>query len=282
MARDIVTESPPGMPGLLKGSIAWHVAGAAALAASPSNWPWVAAAMVTNHALVALAGILPRAQILGPCRSRLAQGKGCDGQVALTFDDGPDPEVTPAVLKILHERGVRATFFPIGRRAATHPSLVEKIAESGHSLGNHSWSHSSAFFFYGNQKLAEEIDRSQEFLEAHGGFRPIHFRAPAGIRGPFLQPMLERRGLDLTAWSRRGFDTVDTRPGRVLNRLTRGLGSGDIVLLHDGSSARASDGSATVLNVLPGLLDTIEAQGLTPVALTETGTTGSVNSKSSE
>lgn len=263
-----MTESTAGMSGLLKGSIAWHVAGAAALAASPSFWPWVTAAMVTNHALVAMAGILPRAQILGPCRSRLQQGKGCRGQVALTFDDGPDPEVTPAVLKILHERGVTATFFPIGRKAAAHPSLIERIAESGHSLGNHSWSHSSAFFFHGNQRLTEEIDRSQEILEAHGGFRPIHFRAPAGIRGPFLQPMLERRGLELTAWSKRGFDTVDTRPARVLNRLTRGLGSGDIVLLHDGSSARTSDGSATVLNVLPRLLDTIEARDLRPVGLT--------------
>lgn len=277
-----MTDSTTGVPRLLQGSIAWHVLAATALAASPSSWPWIAGALVTNHALIALAGIHPRAQLLGPCHSRLDRKQEPSGRVALTFDDGPDPEVTPAVLKILNERGVTATFFPIGRRAAAHPSLIEKISESGHLLGNHSWNHSSAFFFHTNQRLSEEIDRSQEFLEAHGGHKPVHFRAPAGIRGPFLQAMLEQRGMVLTAWNRRGFDTVDTHPVRVFNRLTRGLGSGDIVLLHDGSSARASDGSATVLNILPRLLDTIEAQGLTPVALSGTNTTGSSDSKSSE
>ncbi|MEN8163165.1 MAG: polysaccharide deacetylase family protein [Acidobacteriota bacterium] len=263
-----MTESTPRLPGLIKGSIAWHLIGAAALAAAPSRWPWVTTALVANHALIALAGIMPRAQILGPCRSRLAPPKSAGGRIALTFDDGPDPEVTPAVLKLLEDRGVAATFFPIGQRAANHPSLVERITAAGHSLGNHSWSHSPAFFFHSLPRLAEEIDRSQEFLEAHGGKRPVHFRAPAGIRGPFLQPMLERRGMDLTAWNRRGFDTTDTQPYRILKRLTRRLGPGDILLLHDGSSARASDGRPVVLQVLPRLLDAIEARGLTPVALT--------------
>ncbi len=262
-----MTETNPRLPGLMKGSIAWHLAGAAALAAVPSRWPWVAAALVTNHALIALAGIMPRAQILGPCRSRLAPPKGTGGRVALTFDDGPDPEVTPAVLKILEDRGVAATFFPIGQRAANHPSLVKGIAAAGHSLGNHSWSHSPAFFFHSYTRLAEEIDRSQELLEALGGKWPTHFRAPAGIRGPFLQPMLERRSLCLTAWNRRGFDTTDTQPNRVLKRLTRRMGPGDILLLHDGSSARTSEGHAVILQVLPRLLDAIEARGLTPVVL---------------
>lgn len=270
MARDSVTETMPRLPGLVKGSIAWHLAGAAALATAPSQWPWVASALIANHALVALAGILPRAQIFGPCQSRLTRANA-PGRVAVTFDDGPDPEVTPAVLEILEDRGVVATFFPIGRRAAAHPSLVERITATGHTLGNHSWNHSPGFFFHSTRRLAEEIDRSQELLEILGGERPTHFRAPAGIRGPFLQPMLKRRNLVLTAWSRRGYDTTDTHSTRVLARLTRRLGPGDILLLHDGSSARASDGRAVVLNVLPRLLDAIEARGLTPTTLTSSG-----------
>ncbi len=263
-----MTETTPRLPGLIKGSIAWHLAGAAALAATPSLWPIVVPALIADHVLIALAGIVPRAQFFGPCLSQLTQAEGAEGRVALTFDDGPDPEVTPAVLDILEERGVTATFFPIGRRAADHPSLVEKITAAGHTLGNHSWSHSPAFFFYSIRRLTMEIDRSQELLETLGGQRPTHFRAPAGIRGPFLQPILDRRGLSLTAWNARGYDTTDTSPNRVLKRLSRRLEPGVILLLHDGSSARASDGRAVVLHVLPRLLDALEARGLTPVALT--------------
>ena len=262
-----MTETSPRLPGLIKGSIAWHLAGATALAAAPSLWPMVVSALIADHALIALAGIVPRAQLFGPCLSRLKHPNGDDGRVALTFDDGPDPEVTPAVLEILQDRGVTATFFPIGRRAASHPSLVEKIAEAGHRLGNHSWNHSPTFFFHSTRKLNAEIDRSQELLETLGGRRPTHFRAPAGIRGPFLQAILERQGLVLTAWNARGYDTTDANPNRVLKRIIRRLEPGAILLLHDGSSARAPDGRAVVLHVLPRLLDELEARELTPVAL---------------
>lgn len=263
-----MTETVSRLSGLIKGSIAWHLAGAAALAAAPSLWPMVVSALIADHVLIALAGIVPRAQVFGPCLSRLTQAEGGNGRVALTFDDGPDPEVTPAVLEILKDRGVSATFFPIGRRAAAHPSLVEKISAAGHRLGNHSWSHSPTFFFHSIRRMTMEIDRSQELLEGLGSQRPTHFRAPAGVRGPFLQPILERRALSLTAWSARGYDTTDTNPSRVLKRLSSRLKPGAILLLHDGSSARAPDGRAVVLHVLPRLLDEFEARGLTPVALT--------------
>jgi len=264
----VQAKTTPRLPGLIKGSIAWHLAGAAALVAAPSLWPVVVSALIADHALIALAGIVPRAQVFGPCLSRLIQAEGADCRVALTFDDGPDPEVTPAVLEILEDRGVTATFFPIGRRAAIHPSLVEKITSAGHRLGNHSWTHSPAFFFHSIRRMTLEIDRSQELLETLGGVRPTHFRAPAGIRGPFLQSILERRGLVLTAWNARGYDTTDANPNRVLKRMIRHLEPGSILLLHDGSSARAPDGRAVVLHVLPRLLDELEARELKPVALT--------------
>jgi len=262
-----VTPKRQPLPGILKGSLAWHLAGAAALAAVPSRWPWIVAAMVANHSVIALAGIIPRAQLFGPCQSRLDEYESTANSVALTFDDGPDPEVTPQVLKILKDHNVSATFFPIGRRASNHPELIKEIAEEGHTLENHSWSHSTGFFFHSPRRLAEEIDQSQDLLERLSGRRPVYFRAPAGIRGPLLQPMLIDRKIRLVAWRRRGFDTTDSNPERVLRRLTARLKSRDILLLHDGSSARDSEGHSVVLKALPRLLDALKARGLKPTPL---------------
>ncbi|HEU0196344.1 MAG TPA: hypothetical protein VFQ88_03900, partial [Nevskiaceae bacterium] len=95
------------------------------------------------------------------------------------------------------------------------------------------------------------------------------FRAPAGFRNPLLEPLLVRFGLRLVSWTRRGFDTACSDASRVLERLTRGLGAGDILLLHDGHSARTAAGIPVVLVVLPELLQRCVASGLRPVPLSE-------------
>jgi peptidoglycan/xylan/chitin deacetylase (PgdA/CDA1 family) len=251
----------------LKASAVIHLLALAAWLWRPASWPWALGAVVLNHVLITAAGLWPRASLLGPNITRLPASAAARREVALTIDDGPDPEVTPAVLDQLQRAGARATFFCIAERAARHPALVAEILARGHSVQNHSHVHRHNFSLLGARGFDAEISRAQAQFQALTGQRPRFFRAPAGLRNPFLQPVLARHGLVLTSWTRRGFDTRERDPQRVLQRLTRGLAAGDILLLHDGHCARAADGRPVVLHVLPPLLDQLRAAGLAAVTL---------------
>jgi len=115
--------------------------------------------------------------------------------------------------------------------------------------------------------MAREIAAAQASLADITGEAPCFFRAPAGLRNPFLAPVLQRLDLQLVSWTRRGFDTVRREPTDVLARLARGLAAGDIVLVHDGNAARAEDGRAVALAVLPELLARTKSLGLVPATL---------------
>jgi peptidoglycan/xylan/chitin deacetylase (PgdA/CDA1 family) len=198
---------------------------------------------------------------LGPNlrRSKTAEATGC---VVLTFDDGPDPVVTPAVLDVLDARGARASFFCVGEHAARHRELAVEIARRGHRLENHSYTHRNGFYFHWPATLDRELGRCQDELQRASGRAPSFFRAPAGIRSPLLDGALARHGLRLVSWTRRGFDTVPQKPAAVVSRLTRGLRAGDVILLHDGSCGARSGSAPVVLEALPLVLDAIEAAGL--------------------
>lgn len=267
---DRPTSGFAGWSRFLKLTLLLHALLLPALVLLPEHWPWWLALLVANHALIMLGGLWPRAAWLGPNLSRLPAAAAARGEVALTLDDGPDPEVTPQVLRLLAEHGVRATFFCIARRAEAHPGLVAEILAHGHSVQNHSHRHWHTFSFLGPAGFAAEVGRAQQVLGGLcGGEAPRFFRAPAGLRNPFLQPVLARLGLQLTSWTRRGFDTRERDPRRVLARLTRGLAGGDILLLHDGHAARDTAGRPVLLQVLPALLDHIRQAGLRCVTLPE-------------
>ncbi len=254
-------------PALVKGSAALHAAAAGAVLWRPSLWPWIAGGLVADHALLVAAGLSPRSALLGPNATRLPAKAARNGEVALTFDDGPDPETTPGILRLLEERGAKATFFCIGRRVGAARELVAEAARAGHAVGNHTWRHSPLFFFHPPSTLRREIARCQEELERAAGTVPIWFRAPAGIRSPILEPALAAEGLRLASWTRRAFDTVTRDPVRAAGRLTRGLSAGDILLLHDGSSARDPAGRPVVLDALARVLDAMEENGLVSVPM---------------
>ncbi|MCB1054627.1 MAG: polysaccharide deacetylase family protein, partial [Acidobacteria bacterium] len=222
---------------------------------------------VVGHAAMATAGMLPRCDWLGPNLRRLpAAGPPA---VALTFDDGPDPEVTPAVLDLLADHGARATFFVIGRRAAQHLDLAAEIVRRGHRLENHTQHHGKGFAWLGPRRLGREIDEAQAVIADVAGRAPRYLRAPAGIRSPFLEPVLARRGLMLASWTRRGFDTVDGDPERVRRRLLSDLAAGDVLLLHDGNAATSPGGRPVVLEVLPALLEALRNRSLDTAFLPE-------------
>jgi peptidoglycan/xylan/chitin deacetylase (PgdA/CDA1 family) len=251
----------------IRGSVALHLAAAGALALRPQLWPWALGSVVADHLALTAAGLWPRAALLGPNLTHLPPPAAARGQIALTIDDGPDPEVTPAVLALLDQSAARASFFAIGERIAAHPQLAREIVAAGHGLENHSQRHLHRFSLLGPRALREEIARAQEAIDFATGTAPRFFRAPAGLRNPFLEPELARAGLALVSWTRRGFDTAARDPGRVLARLTRGLAAGDILLLHDGHAARTAAGTPVILEVLPPLLAAVRAAGLKPVTL---------------
>jgi peptidoglycan-N-acetylglucosamine deacetylase len=248
-------------------SAAVHLGGIAAIAFDPLSWPYIGMALAGNHALLGMAGMCPRSALIGSNLSRLPPQSAMRREIALTFDDGPDPEVTLRVLDALDRYDAKASFFCIGSAAAACPDLVREIVRRGHSIENHSHRHPNVFAAYGLTRLRREIETAQETLAAVAGRPPRFLRAPAGLRSPLLDPVLARVGLTYVSWTRRGFDTVDPNPASVLRRLTRGLSAGDVLTLHD--RARPSPGRrlSVVLSVLPALLDRIRAENLNPVSL---------------
>jgi peptidoglycan/xylan/chitin deacetylase (PgdA/CDA1 family) len=261
-------KAPPwNMPPFLRASVGVHVLAAGAAIAAPPVWPWALGAVALNHAALTFTGLWPRSDWLGPNVTRLGPAAAARGEVALTIDDGPDPDVTPAVLDLLEAHGAVATFYCIARRAERHPALTREIVARGHTVQNHSDAHDHRFSLSGPRGFAAEIGRAQDRLAAVTGVRPATFRAPAGLRNPFLDPVLHRMNLRLVSWTRRGYDTRDAHAERVHARLVRGLAGGDILLLHDGHCARDANGRPVVLDVLPRLLESIRLAGLRTVTL---------------
>ncbi len=261
------TDPKPRWPGYVKASVACHVGAGALVIAAPALWPWAAGAVVANHVALTGGGLWPRSQWLGRNWTRLPQAARRRGEIALTIDDGPDPEVTPRVLDLLDALEVRATFFAIAREASRHAALAREIVRRGHSMQNHSDRHSNAFSLFGPKAMAHDIAAAQERLADATGERPRFFRAPAGLRNPFLPIVLERLGLELVSWTRRGFDTVRGDPVRVADALSADLAAGDILLAHDGHAARMDDGRAVLLGVLPRLAERARAAGVRFVTL---------------
>jgi peptidoglycan/xylan/chitin deacetylase (PgdA/CDA1 family) len=247
--------------------MALNVAAVAATAVRPHLWPWTLGAMVVDHLLLTGIGLWPRSRLLGSNWTRLPGSAAASGAVAITIDDGPDPGVTPRVLTLLDQHHAKATFFCVGEKVHRYPELAREIAGRGHSVENHSQRHAHYFSLLGPRGLMNEIGRAQETIAAVVGIPPRFFRAPAGLRNPWLDPVLARLDLQLASWTRRGFDTVNRSPDTVLDKLTRHLGGGDILLLHDGHAALTGSGQPVILEVLPRLLEALSGAKLRPVTL---------------
>ena len=257
------------LPAYVKASAAVHAAAGAAALVVPAAWPWALGAVAANHLVLTAGGLWPRSRWLGRNWTRLPDAAAARGELAITIDDGPDPEVTPAVLDVLDAHRARATFFVIGAAVERHPALAREIARRGHGVQNHSERHSHAFSLLGPSAMAREIGAAQARIADVVGVAPRWFRAPAGLRNPFLAPVLDRLGLELVSWTRRGYDTVRRDPASVFSRLADGLGAGDILLLHDGHAARSAGGEPVVLAVLPALLERVAQACLAPVTLAD-------------
>lgn len=260
-----VTVAKDRMTPLVRGSVLLHVAAAGLCVALPPMWGWALGAVVLDHAALAAAGMAPRSRLLGPNLRRLpATGRP---ELALTFDDGPDPAVTPAVLDMLDEFGAKATFFCIGAAARAHPGVVRAIAGRGHAVENHTDRHLAGFAFLPPAALRREIGAAQDTLTDLAGSPPQFLRAPMGLRSPLLEPVLASAGLRLASWTRRALDGMSGNSDAARTRLLSGLGPGDVLLMHDGRAARTAQGRAVVLEVLPAVLEASRRLGLRCVTL---------------
>jgi peptidoglycan-N-acetylglucosamine deacetylase len=168
-----------------------------------------------------------------PRRLFMTSGPRASAALALTFDDGPDPAHTPAVLDRLRERGVRATFFVVGAKAEAHPALVARMAEEGHAIGHHSYTH-GAPQDTSAPALVAEARRTSALLLRLAGRAPRLYRPPHGKVTPAKVLGLWALGQTIVLWNR---DPKDFACGAVgpLRRWfeEEPLGPGDIVLLHD-------------------------------------------------
>ena len=252
---------------LIKASYAVHGAAVASLVLAPDSWPLALAAVAANQAVITAAGLWPRATLLGPNATCLPAAAVARNEIALTIDDGPDPEVTPRVLDLLDAAGAKATFFCIGKDVEHQAELAREMVARGHAIENHSQHHLKMFAALGPWQMRREVTDAQESIAATVGRAPRFFRPTAGLRNPFLEPILASLDLRLVSWTRRPFDTRCGDPEEVVRRLTRDLAAGDILLMHDGNAAHMRDGKPVILEALPRLLAALQSAGLHSVTL---------------
>jgi len=152
--------------------------------------------------------------------------------VALTFDDGPDPASTPVVIDMLSRHNIKAHFFIIGQKAASHPELIRLILDNGHTLGNHTMNHDTLIMLKPASRLNKEIASCQDILK-NFGITAYTFRPPAGIVNPKLGPILSRLDLFCVMFSIRGYDFGNRRIGNISRNILKGIREGGIIMLHD-------------------------------------------------
>ncbi len=186
--------------------------------------------------------------------------------VALTFDDGPDPDVIFLLLDLLERYEAQATFFVIGRKAEGNPALVREILLRRHAIGNHSYHHDSLLMLRSSAKLAEEIARTQRLLTGFG-IRPLVFRPPVGITNPRLLKVLRTLHLDCVTFSCRACDFGNRRINGLAKIILNKIHPGAIVLLHDipPQGGRITDWLGEVERLILGL----KSRGYKVVPLSE-------------
>ena len=204
----------------------WHD-GLAALRMLAMNPLEIVVPTVAALGVAAWAALHPRSQLFG--RTVSSAGSAC----ALTFDDGPNPRVTPKLLALLEKYRIPATFFVLGKYVKEYPQLAKEIREANHAFGNHTYGHPSLLFLTRRQ-IKDELRRCEDALFAATGQRPTGVRPPFGFRGPQFHSAVCEMGVSkVVMWSVSGRDWKPQPTARVSQRL-RKVRNGDIVLLHDG------------------------------------------------
>lgn len=161
--------------------------------------------------------------------------KIADNWLSITFDDGPNPGFTPRVLKLLKAHGAKATFFCIGQHVENHPDILKQILAEGHSVGNHTYSHSKFFGFFNSKKVMTELQTTKSIVKKITGLEMRLYRPAFGVTNPQIEKAIKSLELQSIGWSVRSLDTTSRPEKMVLDRITSKVSKGDIILLHDTS-----------------------------------------------
>jgi peptidoglycan/xylan/chitin deacetylase (PgdA/CDA1 family) len=195
--------------------------------------------------------------LFGPVCTHVA---GPGKTVSLTFDDGPNPDATPAILDALASRHVRATFFVLGRHAEQWPDLVRRAEREGHQLGNHGFFHRK-LHFKSPGYVRRDLELGADAIEKACGVRPNLFRAPHGFRSPWVTPIARSLGQRTVGWSLGVWDSA--RPGTdvIAERAVDGVKPGSILLLHDGDGYDPRGDRMQTARAVPLIIDRLRDEG---------------------
>ncbi|OBQ54697.1 polysaccharide deacetylase family protein [Tamlana sp. s12] len=180
-------------------------------------------------------------------------------QIAITFDDGPNATFTPKVLQLLKQYDAKATFFCIGKHIEAHPEVFKTLLNEGHVVGNHTYSHSHYFGFFGTQRVIKELESTNRIIEKISGLKVKLYRPAFGVTNPNIKKAISQMGLHSVGWSKRSLDTTGRDEKAVLKRIINDLKPGDVILLHDTSEK--------TIRVLEQLLLFLQQQKLSAVTI---------------
>jgi peptidoglycan/xylan/chitin deacetylase (PgdA/CDA1 family) len=200
------------------------------LSKGPLRWGLLSVLCTGTGLVVGLGVSFPSWRMFGPafCRARTTRKA-----VALTFDDGPDPATTPALLDLLKERKTPATFFCVGQKTAEHPELAARIAREGHEVENHSWAHDFRTNLFSEAKLRSDLARAQSQLKVVCGTPPRFFRPPMGLTNQRVFRVAGELGLEIAGYTARGLDRRNDAAEVIAERILAASKPGAILLLHD-------------------------------------------------
>jgi peptidoglycan/xylan/chitin deacetylase (PgdA/CDA1 family) len=189
-----------------------------------------------------------------------------DRRLALTFDDGPNPEATPRILDTLSAEQVPAAFFLLGRHVERHPELARRIAAEGHALGNHGFHHRK-LHTRGPRYVRQDLEMGTAAIAEATGQRPMFFRAPHGFRSPWVTPIAASLGQRTVGWTLGVWDS--DRPGaeEIARRAIDGSSPGSIFLLHDGDAYNPIGDRRQTADALPRIIQTLRERGFEFVSL---------------
>jgi peptidoglycan/xylan/chitin deacetylase (PgdA/CDA1 family) len=195
--------------------------------------------------------------LFGPSLGRIDSDRRV---VALTFDDGPNPDATPRILDTLAEKSVLATFFVLGSHVERWPDLVRRMSHEGHQLGNHGYFHRKLHFrspFY----VSRDIRLGIRAIRRAGAPAPQYFRAPHGFRSPWTTPIAKFYGERTVGWSLGVFDSDCPGVDEIVRRTIDGVTPGSIVLLHDGDGYNPDGDRLQTAAALPHIIDRLIGKG---------------------
>jgi peptidoglycan-N-acetylglucosamine deacetylase len=217
-------------------------------------------AAITGYLLPGLAGAWPALRAPLGVEDRTSSGRG----YALTFDDGPHAQGTPAVLEILERERVRATFFLVGEQVQRNPALAREIADAGHQIALHCHRHRNLLRL-GPRQVHEDIERAEEIIVTHTGRSPELYRPPYGVLNASALRLARTRGWRTLLWSHWGRDwDARATPASITARVTAGAGAGAVLLLHDADDYSAPGSWRRTAQALPRVLETLAERGLEP------------------